>query len=152
MTMKEDQLDPQMKQLFHEVKLKEPKREEMTDYLSKVRSKIDFKQNQTHFHFAPVGIALVFIAALSGLIYWVVQNQPKEKAQISMVSKISKQVIKPVSTPNLSLEEAMVVLEAFSEAYPNETNDLLGDEGAMEDLVLMDEVEFTVTPGPSPGI
>ncbi len=151
MTMKDDQLDPQMKQLFNKVKLKEPKRAEMTDYLSKVRSKVDFKRNQAHFHFAPVGIALVLVAVLSGLIYWVVQNQPKEKAQISMVSKISEQVPKPVSTPNLSLEEEMAILEAFNEEYPNETNDLLGDEGALEDLVLMDEVEFTVTPGPSPG-
>jgi len=37
----------------------------------------------------------------------------------------------------------MAVLEAFSEEYPAGTSDLLGDDETMNDLVLMDEIDFS---------
>ena len=113
--MKNDQLDPQIEKFLSEVKLKEPKQQEMADYLSQVRSKIRLKQNQTHFHFVPVGIALVLVLALSGFIYWLVQNQSKEEISIPTVSKISEPVSKSIPASNLSLEQEMAILEAFSD-------------------------------------
>lgn len=148
--MENDQLDPQIEKLLKEVKLKEPRRQEMTDYLSGVRSKITIKQNQTHFYFVPAGIVLVVILVLSGFIYWLIQNQSKEENPVTTVAKISAPIAKSISVSNsLSLEEEMAILGAFSDEYPNGTSDLLGDEESMEDLVLMDEIEFTVTPAQS---
>ena len=151
MVMKEDQLDPQVEKILREVKLKEPKKEEMTNYLSNVRSKIELKQNQSQFPVAPIGIALAVTLALAGLIYFVVPNLSKEEAQIPVISQKSEAPIVPVApaavpaqapTQSFSLEEELDILEAFSEEYPAGTSDLLGDDGVIEDLVLIDEIEL----------
>ncbi len=141
--MKEDQ-DPNIEKLLSQVKLKEPKPEEMTDFLSNVHSKIKLEQNQSHLHFVSIGVALVLVLALSGFIYWMVQSQPKPEVQIPAVSKISEPISQNAPAKQLSLVEEMAVLEAFSEEYPTGTSDLLGDEGTTEDLVLIDEIELTV--------
>ena len=49
MVMEHDQLDPQIEKLLKDVKLKEPKQQEMTDYLSQVRSKITIKQRKVKY-------------------------------------------------------------------------------------------------------
>ncbi len=139
--MNENQSDPKIEKLLSQVKLKEPKPAEMKDFLSKVHSKIELEQNQSHFHFVPIGAALVLILALSGLIYWMVQ--PKQEIQIPTVSKISEPIPQNAPAKQLSLVEEMAVLEAFSEEYPVGTSDLMGAEGTMEDLVLIDEIELT---------
>lgn len=146
--MENEPLDPKIEKLLNEVKLKEPRPQEMTNYLSQVRSKITLEQNKTHFHFAPVAIVLVASLAIAGFIYWLIQNQPEEENSISTVA-VSEPVKPSVQTSKVSLEEEMAILEAFSDEYPNGTSDLLGDEESMEDLVLMDEIEFTVTPAQS---
>ena len=161
--MKHDQLDPQIEKLLNGVKLKEPKQRDMTNYLSQVRSKITIQQNQTQFHFVPFGVALVVILVLSGLIYWAVQNQSKGENPMrhslssSAHSKIASSASHPrhdviargpradEAIPN-SLEEEMAILEAFSDEYPNGTGDVLSDEETVEDLVLIDEIEFAIAP------
>lgn len=142
--MNENQPDPKIEKLLSQIKLKEPKPAEMKDYLSKVHSKIELKQDRNQILFVPGGAALVLVLALSGFIYWMVQNQPKPAVQIPAVSKISEPIPQIVSAKQLSLAEEMAVLEAFSEEYPIGTSDLLGAEGTMEDLVLIDEIELTV--------
>ncbi len=138
--MNENQSAPKIEKLLSQVKLKEPKPEEMKDFLSKVHSKIELEQNQSHLHFAPIGVALVLVLALSGLIYWAVQ--PKQKIRIDAVSKVSEAVSQIAPVKNLSLVEEMAILEAFSEEYPVGTSDLMGAEGTIEDLVLIDEIEL----------
>ena len=138
--MKEDQ-DPIIQKLLGQVKLKEPKPEEMKDFLSQVHSKIELEKSPAHFNFVPVGAALALVLALSGLIYWAVQ--PKQEIRIDAVSKISEPVSQIVPTKNLSLVEEMAILEAFSEEYPVGTSDLMGAQGTIEDLVLIDEIELT---------
>ncbi len=148
----DDQLDQQVEKLLNDVKLKQPNPEQMTDYLSAVRSKISLRQNQFSFHFVPFGIALVSVAAV-GLIVFALSSQPqKEAQQTPAVAEISKSAVSPApERQNLTLEEEMAILEAFSEEYPGETTDVLGDDGALEDLVLIDEVEFNATPGSPQG-
>lgn len=143
--MNDDQLNPQLEKILKEIKLKEPKQPDMADYLSKVRSKIELKQNQSHFHFVPAaGLAFALILALCGAVYFLVNQTKSPQPQI--VSKISEPAAQTASNQDLSLEEEMAILEAFSEDYPAGTSDLLGDEAAAEDLVLLDEIEFTITP------
>lgn len=151
--MKDDPLDPEIEKLLAEVKLKELRPEAMQDYLSKVHSKIALKQNQTQFHFVTVSAAAAVVLALAGLIYWILAgNQIKEEVQIPTVSKMVQPALKTAPTSNLSLDEELAILEAFSEDYLSGTSDLLGDEGTIEDLVLMDELELTMTPSPSGSI
>ena len=148
--MKEDRLDPQIEKLLNEVKLKQPEASEMTDYVSMVRSKIELKQQQPTFHFAPAGIAMASVVMLAGLAFLMFFNQPKKEVlEIPAVSVVSQSNPAPVPTPiqGLTLEEEMAILEAFSA----ESSDILGAEAVLEDLVLIDEVEFAITPSASQG-
>ena len=148
----DDQLDQQVEKLLNDVKLKQPNSEQMTDYLVGVRSKIELRQKQFSFHFVPFGIILVSVAAV-GLIVFVLSTQPKKESQpIPAIPEVSKSAVSSaLDRQNLTLEDEMAILEAFSEEYPAETTDVLGDDGVLEDLVFIDEVEFNATPVTSQG-
>ncbi|GEM_PF-4845117 len=140
MVMKENQLDSQVDKLLSEIKLKEPRKEEMTDYLSKVRLKIDERKSHPQNYFFPLGVAF----ALTFAIYFMVQVQPKKEPTLFQTAqKVSEPGTGKKFQKSLSLEEEMAVLEAFSEEYPAGTSDLLGDDETMNDLVLMDEIDFS---------
>ena len=145
-----DQYEPdkgQLEKILSEVKLKEPKREEMNDYLSQVRQKIKVQTDYPRFHFAPLIVGLIFVAGLCALVYFNIK--PKiQKESLPEVSTVVKQAPQTLNK-TFTLEEEMKVLEAFSQEYPADTGDLFGDQEAAEEIILLDEVELSHLPAAS---
>ena len=157
----EDRLDPEIEKLVRDVKLKEPSEEEMSNYVSEVRAKINLHASGPTFGFPQLGLLLAAGVILAGLIYFTVSRPQIEKvpslkevplqdqtAQIPgqppLVWKDGKWVSQDAKIPKqLSIEESITVLEAFGEEFSDEASDLYRDDDILEELTFLDEIELS---------
>ncbi|MBI4394701.1 MAG: hypothetical protein HY583_00740 [Candidatus Omnitrophica bacterium] len=139
----QEPLAPELEQLIKQVKLKEPSKERMTDYLAGVNAKIDRGAPPTSFGFPQVAVILAVGLVMAGLayFYWIRPSSVGADPRVRPQENGQAQGPAP-TTPSLSIEEEMAVLEAFGEEYDSEIQDLLGDDETLEELAQLDEIEF----------
>lgn len=179
--MDREQLALELERLMNQVRLKEPPRELMADYLSGVNAKIDRGIKSHGFGFPHLAVVFAVGLTIVGLAYCFFLRFQQEPASsnetppvIAMEANVGAPLMAPpydrnelrgrdesryyqskeivpqardreqLSTPEvLSIDEEMAVLEAFQEEFQDEANDLFGDEGLLEELALLDEVELS---------
>ncbi len=156
-----EELTPELEKLISKVKLKEPPQELMRDYLSGVNAKIDRGIKGSHFGFPQFAIFLVISAVLAGFFYFFLvrlQRQPVlevkpafiqrsvtgqgTEAPTSVVSETQHHGTVSAQKP-LTIEEEVTVLEAFGDEFLNESSDVFGDDEALNELAVLDEVELS---------
>lgn len=151
--MDQEKLSPELEKLISRVKLKEPPRQMMSRYLSEVNAKIDQGIKSSHWGFPQFGAVFAIGLALAGSLYFFLarpQMQPAHEVKaISVQPSTESQKTEiassklPAAQKPLTLEEEMAVLEAFSDESLDESAELFGDEEALEDLTVLDEVELS---------
>ncbi len=155
--MDQEKLTPELEKLISKVKLKEPPREMMTNYLSEVNTKIDQGIRSSHFGFPQVTGFFVIGLTLAGVLYFFLMHPAAHVKEVSVEKNIadrSQEVTSPitsyiqtstapVSQKSLTLEEEMAVLEAFGDEFSDESVGLFGDDEALEELTVLDEVELS---------
>ena len=154
----EDRLDPEIGKLVRDVKLKELSEEEMSNYVSEVRTRISRHASSPVFGFPQLGLLLAVGFILAGLVYFIVIRPQVEKApslkevslqhqtaqtsgQPPLVQKDKKQEAK--TQKQLSIEESITVLETFGEEFSDEASDLYRDDDILKELAFLDEVELS---------
>jgi len=164
--MDQEKLTPELEKLISKVKLKEPAPKIMANYLSEVNAKIDQGVGGPHFGFPQVTVFFVIGAALAGFLYFFLvhpQVQPAfeiKNASVKedgidqsrqMASLIPPRIQSTAGTStqkSLTLEEEIAVLEASDESA-----DVFGDDEALDELTVLDEVELSPGLGnQTPGI
>ena len=160
MNNKED-LAPELEKLISKVKLKEPPQELMRNYLSGVNAKINQGTKGNHFGFPQLAVFLVIGMALAGFLYFfLVLSQIKPVSEVKPVSvrqdvvsqgaQVLNLAVSKIRNSNtisaqksLTLEEELAILEAFGEEFSDESSDVLGDDEAIDELVVLDEIELS---------
>lgn len=162
--MDNESLPPELEEMLSKVRLKEPPKEAMADYLSGVNAKIDRGPVGTNFGFPQVGILLlVGLAFAFGIIYLFGLNPKKEPIQL--IPQVQSERINPPApelvtgqtavvsqTPQpasgeLSLEDQMALLETFGEETGSTTIEFFGNDELLDEVALLDSVEFSAFEG-----
>ena len=152
--MDQDELSLELKKLLSKVKLKEPPREIMANYLSEVNAKIDGGIKNSHFNFPQFATVFAVGVILAGLFYLfsprsqvkpVLETKPAvQKVQDLLTTVPQAPPTQVISTQKpLTVEEKMAVLEAFGDEFSDESVDLFGDDEVLEELALLDDMELS---------
>ncbi|MBI4372810.1 MAG: hypothetical protein HY585_03690 [Candidatus Omnitrophica bacterium] len=130
----QEQLSPELERVIKQVRLKEPPSEFMADYLAGVNSKIDRGVPHSQFGFPQIAMVLAIGLVMAGVAYFYFGYEPRA-SQVKVIPDVS------ISKP-LSVEEEMMILEAFSEELADGTGDPFGDDEILEELWQLEEIEF----------
>ena len=150
--MNQEKLSPELEKILNQVKLKEPPRELVKDYVEGVNLRIDRKLRQPVFGFPQLVLAFAVGAATVGIFYWVVQGRLRPGTseelfpmtqRVGTVVESEKAVQKPAQGKPLSLEDEMAILEAFGEDIQNGTADLVSDDEVYEEIAFLDDIELS---------
>ena len=145
--MNQEQLDLELKQLVSKIRLKEPPQKLMENYVSEVNTKIDHEMKNSSFGFPQLTVLLAVGFALAGLVYFFfVSTHPRiEPAPVAALASRTSAAAGFPASEDLSLEDQMALLEAFSGEYESETADSFGDDELLEELASLDELELSYT-------
>ena len=174
--MDEELRDPEIEKLFKEIKLQEPSEQEMADFVSGVHMKIAQGYGARAVGFRQVGIVLAASVAFAGLVYLlpmllgvkpavskpqitgtVVESKGNAGAPLMAPRGPEESIGRDKSHPYmagsvvskpLSIEDEMVVLEALSEEFPDETSDIRTADELLDELATLDELEISL-PAPA---
>ena len=147
-----EELAPELEKLISKIKLKEPSRELMKDYLSGVNAKIDQGIRNSNFGFPQFAVFMAIGMALVGFLYFLfvhLQTKPVSVKTASVASEAkfetsSRKDKGQTSTQKaLTLEEEVAILKALGDESSDELSDVFGDEEALDELVVLDEVELS---------
>ena len=171
--MDQDKLSPELEKLLKQVKLKEPSKDLMADYLAGVNAKINQQSGMPHFGFPQVTLILAVGLVFAGIFYFVIarplnhDEAPAIQPTVSVIShseersdeesktetlrfaqgdnipKALHSVSIPVQEEELSLNDELALLEAFEGGSSDEEDNALGDEDLFEELALLDELEIS---------
>jgi len=159
--MDKDPRDLEMEEFLKNVKLKEPSERELSDFLSGVHTKIDRGVGRPSIGVPQVAFVIAICLATIGAVYVLVfgvQKQPVRVGEAVMFSADRGPAPGPVehltgapaqasgaiqtADQELTIEEEQVIFDELASDPEDETIDLLDASELLDELALLDDLEF----------
>ena len=154
--MDKESLPPELEGFLNKVKLKEPPRELMSDYLSGVNAKIDRGVSGKSFGFPQTVVLLLAGAAFVAGVVYLLAFHPKKDTEIQIAPAVVSRPLIPEESAaqtieravpkvaeQLSLEDQLTILEALGEESEKETLETIGNEELLDEAAFLDDIEFS---------